>query len=609
MLRFSRSEILRSEKAPAIVDGTAAKSWLAGMAQPATLENLVEITQVLHALGALGAEDATVLPAQRKFAIADRIRGVLLPILTGGANDDRFKVLPLDDDAGRYFWTAVEATEALRDCYAWLVSQLPKTTTAVDEIDTVSPDGSPPPASGMAVVSGVGALHRALDVDAQMMTCIQRARWAVPVRLWERHCVLGQLVRDLECQDVEVADVQRLSATKTCRAAFVFPVMIALADPASRSGAEFEVARMAAQRWSAKMGFRLERRVDGGSAPERPVANPGPTVMLGSFVLRFDTQSAMHSIDKRLDALAEGRTPREVGIGDMLRAPAARELLLALKQRWGSKSPPDIDSPDRVWRVTANVGKPVTAMVGMPTREAIANRSSLGQGLRGAQSPYSYQGLKEGAITQPREQIDRSRIDQLLESAESWTLAAESSDAVRCIRKHARPRLGLQRLVGLRLGGPEHEHAAPFLLGWVEALQGSTTTVDDEIRHSSAHTVRVRLAPGLPQLLFATIDDVEVDSAFLLVPGSAARNAAGRAVPFVPMLSDSGLSEDLFVEDDDGWEAVRASPRDYGLVLPHASFRPQRLVKAVRQGAMAMLRLEELMMRGSDFDLVRFVPM
>ena len=32
-------------------------------------------------------------------------------------------------------------------------------------------------------------------------------------------------------------------------------------------------------------------------------------------------------------------------------------------------------------------------------------------------------------------------------------------------------------------------------------------------------------------------------------------------------------------------------------------------VKHIMQGVAATLRLEELMMRGSDFDLVRFVPL
>jgi hypothetical protein len=609
MLRFSRSEVTPPENKSRIVDGQGAKAWLAGMPLPISVENLAEITQVLHALGAQGAQEtAQSLEPQRKFAIADRIRGVLLPLLSERAHEDGFTVLPLPDDFSLRFWAIVDTIAALRDVYAWLVSQLPEASLTVDTIDPAATDLSA--ASGSSV-SGVGALHRALDVSAHMMLCIQRARWAVPLQLWERHCVLGQLVRDLDCQDVEVADALRISVSKTCRAAFVLPLMIALSDPASRNSAEFEVSRMAAQRWSTKVGFRLERRNDVGDAPLRPVANPGPTLNLGGFVLRFDTQSALQSIDKRLEALAEGRSPREVGIGDSLRSQAARELLLSLKQRWGAKAPADIDSPDRAWRVSPG-GVQVLAMVGMPSSEAQLRNSVLGANIdaRGQQNAYSYQRMKHGGITQPREQIDRSRIEQLLEGAETWTLAAESADAVRCIRKQPRPRIGLQRLVGLKLGTIEED--APFLLGWVEALQGTTVTLDDQqIRYSGAHRVRVRLAPGIPQVLQASIDDIEVERAFLLVPGgdAEARARAGKAVAFVPMLSDSRLKKNPLLEDDDGWKAVRASPREYGLVLPHASFRPQRLVKAVRLGGLAMLRLEELMMRGSDFDLVRFTPL
>ncbi len=604
MLRFSRSEVRSSEPQNRIVDGIGAKAWLAAMAQPATVDNLAEIAQVLRTLGAGGADGPTVLPPQRKFAIADRIRAALLPALTSGSAEDRFTALPPDDDFARHFWAAVEAATVLRDVYAWLVSQLPKATAGGDGVASDALDG---PNAAAPPVSGVSALQRALDVNAQMMVCIQRAHWAVPTPLWERHCVLGQLVRDLDCQDVEVSDALRLSATKTCRAAFTYPVMIALADPASKTGPEFEVLRMGAQRWSKKVGFRIEKRALTGEPPSRPVANVGPSVSVASYTLRFDTQSAMQSIDRRLDALAEGASPREAGIGDSLRAPVARELLTGMRQRWSAKQPPDIDSPERAWR-NSTAGVTVMAMVGMPAREALQNKSKTGvrASVRSGQSPYAYQRMKEGGITQPREAVERARVDQLMEHAETWTLVAESGDAVRCVRKHARPRVGLHRLIGLRLGDAAAN--APLLLGWVEALQGTTAVLDDDlIRPSVAHHVRVRLAPGLPQALLASIDDVELDAAFLLVPGGdAGGRRAGRPTPLVPMLSDPVGHAELSIDDGDGWDAARESPRGYGLVLPHASFRPQRLVKAVRSGALAMLRLEELMMRGSDFDLVRF---
>lgn len=611
MLRFSRSDDPPAEKKPRIVDGAGAKTWLAAMAQPGSVANLLEIAEVLNALGARGDENGvSALPPQRKFAIAERIRGVLVHVLLERAREDPFVALPLADEFSLRFWPAIDAAIALRDTYAWLVSQLPETSGEARAVP------QPPDAAGGSValvvsISRVDALQRALDVSAQAMLVIQRARWPVPTSMWERHCTLGQLVRDLDCQDTEVADAQRASATHTCRAAFVLPIMVALADPASRTGVEFDVIRMAAQRWSRKVGFRIERRNDVIHAPIRPIPNPGPSVALGSFMLRFDTQSASQSIDKRVEALGEGKLPREVGIGESLRPQAARELLLSLRQRWGAVAPPDIAAPDRPWRTTATESH-VLAVVGMPSREGALHETDLGRisQLGRGQNPYAYQRMRQGGITRPREVVEGDRIEQMLASAETWTLAAESSDAIRCVRKHPRPRIGLNRLIGLKLG--THDEPAPFLLGWVEALQGTTLEDDDRFRHTGAHSVRVRLAPGLPQIVRASIDDAELECAFLLIPGGdhALRSRTPPSGAFAPMQSDSDLqSSALQKQDGGGWHAVRAAPREYGLVLPHASFRPLRLVRAVREGALAVLRLEELLMRGADFDLVRFTPL
>ena len=620
MLRFSRSDEPSVEKKPRIVDGAGAKTWLAGMSQPGSVANLLEIAEVLNALGARGEENgAPALPPSRKFAIAERIRGVLVHVLVERAREDSFATLPLADEFSLRFWPAIDAVSALRDAYAWLVSQLPETSAEIGDVPQSSEGSGASAGSGFSL-SRVDALQRALDLNAQAMLVIQRARWPVPASMWERHCTLGQLVRDLDCQDIEITDAQRTSATRTCRAAFVLPIMVALADPASRSVVEFDVIRVAAQRWSKKVGFRIERRssknagaihADAINAPARPVPNPGPSVALGNFLLRFDTQSAMTSIDKRIEALDEGKLPREVGIGDSLRPQAARELLLSLRQRWGSVAPPDIAAPDRAWR-NATSESQVLAMVGMPGRDDAFHEADLGaiSQLGRGQDTYAYQRMKHGGITRPREVVEADRIDHLLASAETWTLAAESPDAIRCVRKHAKPRIGLNRLIGLKLGS--RDQAAPLLLGWVEAIQG-TTLEDDErrVRHTSAHSVRVRLAPGLPQVVRASIDDAELACAFLLSPSAGgSRTPASRPGTYVPMQSDSGLQpSELREPDSDGWQAVRAAPREYGLVLPHATFRPLRLVRVVRDGVLAVLRLEELLMRGADFDLVRFTPL
>lgn len=610
MLRFSRSVDPPAEQKPHIVDGPGAKTWLAAMAHPGSVANLLEIAEVLNALGAGGEESGTVpLPPQRRFAIAERIRGVLVQVLVERAREDPFVALPLSDEFGLGFWPTIDAMVALRDTYAWLVSQLPETPGEARVVPKSS-DGSNGSAALVVPISRVDALQRALDVNTHAMLVIQRARWPVPASMWERHCTLGQLVRDLDCQDTEVADAQRASATHTCRAAFVLPIMLALADPASRTALEFDVIRMAAQRWSKKVGFRIERRSDVVHAPARPVPNPGPSVALGSFTLRFDTQSAIQSIDKRIEALDDGKLPRELGIGERMRPQAARELLRSLRLRWGSVAPADIAAPDRPWRAAAE--SHVLAVVGMPGRDRALHETDLGRSsqIGGGQPLYEYQRMKQGGITRPREVIAADRVEQMLASAETWTLSAESSDAIRCMRKHARPRIGLNRLIGLKFGA--RDESAPFLLGWVEALQGTTREDDDHrIRHTSAHSVRVRLARGLPQIVRASIDDVELECAFLLVPGGehALRSRTARAGAFVPLQDGSDPQSNAQGQDGGGWQPIRAAPREYALVLPHASFRPLRLVRVVREGVLAVLRLEELLMRGADFDLVRFTPL
>lgn len=611
MLRFTRSGTSSAQAKPRIADGAGAKAWLAGMSQPGSIDSLLEIVDVLEALGARGEESVTAkLHPQKKYAIAERIRGVLLPVLWERAREDSFATLPVPAEFTRSFWTTIDATVALRDCYAWLVSQLPDAIDSAEfAVGAKDAHGSEPPPG--AYVSRTEALQRALETNAQSMLVMQRARWQVPMTFWERHCVLGQLVRDLDCQDLEINDALRMSSTKTCRAAFVLPVMVALADPASRSPTEFDVIRMAAQRWSSKMGFRIEAKGDVAQPLGRPVQNPGPSVTLETFALRFDTQSTMSSIDKRLDALAAGKTPREVGIGDTLRPQAARDLLLSLRSRWGAVSPADLGSPDRVWRAAPG-DAPLMAVVAMPRAKGhqATDLGALNPVSRSAQT-YAYHRESHGAaITKPRTMIESERIEQLMANAETWSLIAEAPDAFRCLRRHGKPRLALQRLVALRPGANQPD--VPFLIGWIDALTSTLTGQAEGDRvHTDAHQVRIRLAPGLPIIVRASVDDAELDYAFLLVPRIAEELPQLKVVPagsFFPMKSDASVeSRAVDREHGDSWKRAREQPGDYALVVPHSTFRAGRLLRVVRDGSLAVLRLEELVLRGADFDLARFV--
>lgn len=616
MLRFQRNEPPAAGHQPPIVDAASTKAWLASFGQLGNPESLAAIDSFLAGLGAGGAAagDADLAP-DRKCMIADRVRAAITKVLAERARDGDYGTVPLAEREVAWLWQAVETACTLRDVYAWLASQLPErsTMTVLDDQRAAFAGRLPVPLRDTARSASVSptrvdALHRALDVNAQVLALIQRAHVTVPVSLWERHCALGQMVREIDCQDFELLDPQRASVTSTCRAAFVAPVLIALADPAARSEAEFDAIQAAARRWAGKVGFRIASNPDAAGQPVRPVANPGPAVTLGRHAVRFDTLSLVNSLERRLTALADGKTPRELGLSDALAVPAARALLLSLMQRWGAVAPASIDAPDRAWR-SATPEVTLLAVVGMPGKEGVPRNATLGH-TTGAYATYDYQRMKEGGITRSREAIDHARIEQMLDSAESWTLVAEAPDALRCVRRHERLRLGLHQLVGVKLGA--RDGATPFLLGWTEALQQITLQGEDgSARPTSNHSVRVRLAPGVPQIVRVSADDTELDCAFLLAPRvveSKKAGAFGQAQAYDPLRSGPDMSAGIGLPES-GWSAVRASPRDYRLILPLATYRPLRVLRAVLDGSAAQLRLEDLSMRGADFDLVRFTPL
>ena len=612
MLRFQRNEPSAAALHPRIVDTASTKAWLASFGQLGNPESLAAIGSFLAGLGAAGqGADDTDLAPDRKCGIADRVRAAIVKVIADRGRDGEFGAVPLPESEVALLWPAIETAFTLRDVYAWLASQLPEhpTPVGIDDEETRSGTSSQGSANGAPIpLTRVDALHRALDINAQILALIQRAHMTVPASLWERHCALGQMVREIDCQDVEVLDPLRASVTSTCRAAFVAPVLIALADPAARSEAEFDAIQAAALRWAGKVGFRIASSRDAGAPPVRPVANPGPAVALGRHAVRFDTLSLVNALERRLTALADGKTPRELGLSDALGVPAARALLLSLMQRWGPVAPLAIDAPDRAWRSAASE-QPLLAVVGMPGKEGAPRNTALGHAT-GAYATYDYQRMKESGITRSREAIDHARIEQLLDSAETWSLVAEAPDALRCVRRHGRLSLRMHQLVGVKFGA--RDSRTPFLLGWTEALQQITLQSEDgSAQPTSNHRVRVRLAPGVPQILRVSADETELDCAFLLAPAAPESKKGGgfsQAQAYDPLQSGPDMSAAIMLPEG-GWSAVRAAPRDYRLVLPLATYRPLRVLRAVLDGTAAVLRLEELAMRGADFDLVRFMPL
>lgn len=569
-LRFRRTNDSQARNEfSAIQDAQACKSWLSTVVPADTPDNLRRIAECIGEV-----MEGPLAPA-RKFEILDRIRVVLYGLMRERVRDPEFRAVPLMGNEAEPAWALIDTVEDLREGFELLIPRLG---------DAPREAGLPAqqPGRDQAVAplaTKVMALHRALDCNAQVLVLYQRLRVAVPDRLWDQHCRMGQLARQLGVSNDEVEDPLHASLTETCREAFNVPLLIALADPTMLAPAEFLAAYACALRWAAKVGFRIDSAAELGSPPTRPANNPGPVVQLASneHQVRLDTQRVLKSVERRVGLLDEGNTPHSLGLGDAISVSASRTLLHGLMRRWGTVMPESIDFPEQLWRPSpsefglAAIG--AAQVRDGPHRTTATSASNV---------VYDYTRARDDALTRARGDIERAQLDRMLDESETWSVVGELPDSVLCMRRQVRPRLNLGQLIGLKLGGKAGP--IPFLLGSVQGLQQG---IDDNSRGVARpalnHLVRVKLIAGLPLAVRAALDQVEIEPAYLMSPNAAPGD-----------------------EDIPIWDRVRAAPESYALVLPAASFRPARTLRVVADGLATVLRLDGLVQRGLDFDHVQF---
>ncbi len=570
MLRFRRSaDVQERSKLAAIQDPAACKTWLAGLVPIDGIDNLRHIGELL------GELMESNVAATRKFEIVERVRASLFPALRERVRDHAARGVPLSPAEYEPIWALLDTLEDVRESYELLLPRLDDSTGITSMVLENVRD-----APGALAPTKVVALHRALDLNAHVIALYLRLRVAVPDRLWNEHCRMGQLSRQLNCQDEAVDDPLNASVTETCREAFNVPLLLALADPNSLGQLEFQAAYACCSRWASKTGYRIDSASELGGAPAKPSLNPGPVVQLasGQHQVRLDTQRVIKSIERRLALLEEGNSPQSIGLGEGITSQASRGLLRALLRRWGHIMPDAIEFPEQNWR--APHAEFALAVVNVTQSPEIAQRQS---NVSGNDPTYDYVRQRDDALTRSPEEIERERLERLLDGAETWSMVGEMPDGALCARRHSRPRLSLGQLVGLKPGGKSGP--TPLLLGTVLGLQQSINDGEEgAVRPAANHLVRVRLLPGLPRFVKASIDQVELDWVYMLVPNA-------------PLPDETPI-----------WDAVRDAPQSYALVLPLATYRAARTVRVVAHGLATAVRLEELLQRGLDYDLVRFKP-
>ncbi|HEY6895687.1 MAG TPA: hypothetical protein VI279_00360 [Rhodocyclaceae bacterium] len=182
------------------------------------------------------------------------------------------------------------------------------------------------------------ALERSFAALADLQLTLLRARRLLPASAWR---LTGELLQTLEAQGLgktEVSHLLRHGNPTTPLAAAGELFLMAAASPHELSLRHLGWAARWARRWGSKLELAATPPSDLAATPlcidlagaQAPRTNP----YSGDGARFIETGALRVSIKARLAALADGRSPVELGLGDDCPAPACEALLKTLYQRW-----------------------------------------------------------------------------------------------------------------------------------------------------------------------------------------------------------------------------------------------------------------------------------
>ncbi len=310
-----------------------------------------------------------------------------------------------------------------------------------------------------------------------------------------------------------------------------------------------------ARRWSGKLALRSELPADlqavpinvdlGSSLP------PSPFPIKNAVQARFlDTAGLASSIKGRLAALAEGRPPAELQLGDDCTQPACGELLQRLYQRWckgGMERPADRHAASGVVELAVGLEAGWFQISGNPFKRTRTTDDTLLRREREELATFGHVSSRHDSQI-----IDMGK----LHAEAGWQIVNEGTAGLRLVRatKVDSLRIGVGQLIAVKKPG-----ATAFVLASVRWL----LIDDDGLLHAGVH------------LLPAVTTPVAVRNAGI----NAAKD------PWRP----------AFV--------LAADQLPLQLVLPSGMFCADRLID-VEGGPAKQYKLAQLVERGSDFERV-----
>jgi len=560
-------------------DAASCRVWLAKLAADDT-GRLLQVDRLLRGLVRSSQAPDLVLE------IAEQARPVHLIELAGVIDRLDVRTFPTaDSDRGRLL-TALESLRLGRNLYKQIHTDL------LGNTDTATHSVIPGAAHSLRAVM---PLARALDYQARLLIALQRLRVTIDPSEWDEFCVLAQHLRTSTFIDARLPDEAPLFKAGTSRAIFIYPMLVWLAAPYTRTPAEFALIARLARRWAGRIGFRLEE--GGGSQDTRH----GPSIALTQrFTVRLVTHRLQRRIETRLREIESLGTRAVPRLPRGLSLQATRNLLQELTFLW-CEPRSVLRSPDvRMGEMRLRFGFPTMPDPDdqAPERASSAPRGAHarpGQGgpparpRQPGRKPSSWHSAASRAYIYGRFEhntLIRMAIGgpQLRDPLALWAADAETAGWVSIERQQAVFEASFSG-AGIELGalallvppplvrdpdaaGPEQRRAAlpKRIFGRIASL---SQQLSSDARRPSFQRVSVAVWSGVPTLVGVRVgDDPFFHDAFLLSPDPGAGEATT-------------------------------------LILPEGHFHSSTVASLRDADRDSRIRLEELLDRGPGYDRVR----
>lgn len=557
-------------QAVSLTSSAEALAWLSRMKEREPQEMIIE------ALPALQELVSAPRPVYVQLGILETLRFPLLRAASGLLSTCAFRAVPMSESEIERSRPLIDLMRTLRDAYFCLFSLAPVDLVKVaDRYSSSDFRSDPMLRDRLAAFSSQVKPVSAKLLVAQRMTSMQalyleycyRLRLAIPEADWELLLKYAKQAKQSDMLEEGVFDPMSPDYPVSGRMVLVVILLLRLTRPESLLSSSFELARKICRRFVLKVKFRIEE----GGSESKP--SSWPSVVTSVSAVRLDTRALIEELKNLGPELASGSFSPTLLVDTRFTTVSSSRTVQELLHCWRVPVP-----AGTIWRkpVSANVRVVAGyhAMAGIISKPvSIFDPSATQQ--RSVYDYRRYDTYTASGVNSEDPNLQRLRL--LADSAEYWQVEAESITGLKCTRRADHPRIQLEQLCYMIMGG-ESAHQV-INLGYVDSLFQSLPVVGST--ETALQQMQIRFLRGRPSLASIKPFGGAFEDIFML--GVVANGTK---------LGEIALHQLDFEESS--------------LILPLARYQQGTITDMLFDGSLYRVQIGHQLFRGQDFDQVAF---